>query len=68
MIRVMEGHEVFVPLQLKRIDWRQEMFIEEEESEREHEEGAEGGQDWDAVKWQKSAKATSSGQPMDMDE
>ena len=41
MIRVMEGHEVFVPLQLKRIDWRQEMFIEEEESEREHEEGAE---------------------------
>ena len=34
MIRVMEGHEVFGPLQLKRIDWTQEMFTEEEESER----------------------------------
>ena len=35
MIRVMEGHEVFEPLQLRRIDWRQEMFMEEEELERE---------------------------------
>ena len=34
MIRVMEGHDVFGPL--KRIDWRQEMFTEEEESERDH--------------------------------
>ena len=31
MIRVMEGHEVFGPLQLIRNDWRQEMFMEEEE-------------------------------------
>ena len=68
MIRVMEGHEVYRPLQLKRIDWRQEVFTEGEESEREHEDGAEGGQYWDAVKGQKSAKATSSGQPMDVDE
>ena len=37
----MEDHEVVGPPQQKRIDWRQEMFIEEEESEREHEEGAE---------------------------
>ena len=29
MIMVMHGHELFVPLQLKRIDWRQEMFTEE---------------------------------------
>ena len=64
----MEGHEVFGSLQLKRIDWRHGMFTEEEESEREHEDGAEGGPDYDAVKWQKSAKATSSGQPMDADE
>ena len=35
MIRVMEGHEVFGPLQLRRIDWRQGMFMEEEELERE---------------------------------
>ena len=38
MIRVMEGYEVFGPLQLKRIDWKQEMFMEEEEIEREREE------------------------------
>ena len=30
MIRVMEGHEVFGPLQLRRIDLKQEMFKEEE--------------------------------------
>ena len=35
MIRVMEWHEVFGPLQLRRIDWRYEMFMEEEESGRE---------------------------------
>ena len=42
MIRVMEGYEVFGSLQLKRIDWRQEMFKEEEELEREHEQGLWG--------------------------
>ena len=26
MIRVMEGYEVFGPLQLRRFDWRQELF------------------------------------------
>ena len=31
MIRVMEGHEVFGPLQVRRVDWNQEMFKEEEE-------------------------------------
>ena len=40
MIRVMEGYEVFGPLQLKRIDWRQEMFQEEKEIEREQEQAA----------------------------
>ena len=35
MIRVMVGHEVFGPLQLRRVDWQQEMFKEEEELERE---------------------------------
>ena len=29
MVRVMEGHEVFGPLQRRRIDWNQEMFEEE---------------------------------------
>ena len=33
MISVIEGYEVFGPLQLKRIDWRQEMFKEEEDIE-----------------------------------
>ena len=33
MVRVMEGHEVFGPLQVGRIDWNQEMFKEEEELE-----------------------------------
>ena len=28
MIRVMEGHEVFGPLQVRRVDWNQEMFKE----------------------------------------
>ena len=40
MIIVMEWHEVFGPLQLRRIDWRQEMFMEEEELGREQ--GAAG--------------------------
>ena len=35
MIRLMEGHEVFGPLQLRRIDWMQEIFMEEEEPGRE---------------------------------
>ena len=39
-IRVMEGYEVFGPLQRKRIDWRQEMFQEEEEIELELEQAA----------------------------
>ena len=55
MIRVMEGHEVFGPLQLRRIDWQQEMFREEEELEH-----VETGPD--------TGKASSSGQPMEVDE
>ena len=56
MIRVLEGHEVFGPLQLRRIDWQQEMFKEEEELEREQgETGLNTG------------KASSSGQPMEVD-
>ena len=35
MIRMMEGHEVFGPLQLRRIDYKHEMFKEEEALERE---------------------------------
>ena len=51
MIIVMEGHEVFGPLQL-----RQEMFKEENELEREQ------------VKSRPNAgKASSSGQPMEVD-
>ena len=56
MIRVMEGHEVFGPLQLRRIDWRQEMFMEEEELEREQ-----------GAAWQSTGKASNSGKPMDVD-
>ena len=48
MVRVMEGHEVFGPLQLRRIDWNQEMFEEEPVPE--------------------TGKASSSGQPMELDE
>ena len=40
MIRVMEGYAVFGPLQRKRIDWKQEMFQEEEKIEREREQAA----------------------------
>ena len=55
MIRVIEGHEVFGSLQLRRIDWQQEMFNEEEE--REH---GDTGPD--------TGKAPSSGQPMEVDD
>ena len=55
MIMVMEGHEVFGPLQLRRIDWQQEMFKEEEEMEQ-----GETGPD--------TGKASSSGQSMEVDE
>ena len=33
MVRVMDGQEVFGPLQMRRIDWSQVMFKEEEEPE-----------------------------------
>ena len=55
MVRVMEGHEVFGPLQLRRIDWNQEMF-EEEEWQVQREVVSEMG------------KASSSGQPMEVDD
>ena len=51
----MEGHEVFGPLQLRRIDWNQEMF----EEEREQEQG-------EAVP--ETGKASGSGQPMEVDD
>ena len=55
MVRVMEGHEVFGPWQLRRIDWNQEMF-EEEEGQVQGEVVSEMG------------KASSSGQPMEVDD
>ena len=55
MVRVMEGHEVFGPLQLRRIDWNQEMF-EEEEGQVQGEVVPETG------------KASSRGQPMEVDD
>ena len=55
MVRVMEGHEVFGPLQLRRIDWNQEMFEEEE-----------GQMQVEAVPG--TGKASSSGQPMEVDD
>ena len=54
MIRVIEGHEMFGPLQLRRIDWQQEMFVEEEGLEQ----GEAGPDPW---------KASSSAQPMEVD-
>ena len=51
----MEGHEVFGPLQVRRIDWNQEMFEEEEGRER-------------AEAVPESGKASSSGQPMEVDD
>ena len=55
MVRVMEGHEVFGPLQLRRIDWNQEMFEEEE-----------GQEQVEAVPG--TGKASSSRQPMEVDD
>ena len=55
MVRVMEGHEVFGSLQLRRIDWNQEMF-EEEEGQVQGEVVSEMG------------KASSSGQAMEVDD
>ena len=56
MIRLMEGHVVFGSLQLRRIDWKQEMFKEEEELEREQGEPEPN-----------TGKASSSGRPMEVD-
>ena len=67
MIRVMEGYEVFGPLQLKRIDWRQEMFQEEEEIERELEQAALK-RDENVVAGQGGGGASSSVQPMYVDD
>ena len=47
---------MFGPLQLGRIDWKQEMFKEEEDPEREQ--GEPGPNTW---------KESSSGQPMEVD-
>ena len=55
MVRVMEGHEVFGPLQVRRVDWSQEMFKEEEVREQAEAVPAPG-------------KASSSGQPMEVDD
>ena len=55
MIRVMEGHETFGPLQLRRIDWQQEMFAEEE--------GLEQGE-----ARPDTGKASSSVQPMEVND
>ena len=48
---------MFGPLQLRRIDWKQEMFEEEEELEREQDEPEPN-----------TRKASSSGQPMEVDD
>ena len=53
MIRVLECYEEFVPLLLKRNDWKQEMFEEVEQPERECEKSEESP-DWAAVKGQGS--------------
>ena len=67
MIMVMGGYEVFGPLQRKRIDWRQEMFQEEEEIEREREQAALKP-DESEVAGQGGGGGSSSGQPMDVDD
>ena len=54
MVRGMEGHEMFGPLQLRRIDWQQEMFEEEE--------GLEQGE-----ARPDTGRASSSAQPMEVD-
>ena len=51
----MEGHEVFGPLQVRRIDWSQEMFKEEEELEQRESK-------------QETGKVSSIWQPMEVDE
>ena len=55
MVRVMEGHEGFGPLQVRRVDWNQEMFKEEEVREQAEAVPAQG-------------KASSSEQPMEVDD
>ena len=55
MVRVMEGHEVFGPLQLRRIDWNQEMFKEEEAQEQAEAVSVPG-------------TASSSGEPIEVDD
>ena len=67
MMRIIEGYEVFWPLQLKRIDWGQEMFKEEEEIEREREQAA-SKPDGNVVAGQGGERASSSEQPMDVDD
>ena len=52
---MMEGHEMFGPLQLRRIDWQQEMFEEEERLEQ-------------GEVRPESGKASSSGQAMEVDD
>ena len=67
MTRVMTGYEVFGPLQLKRFDWRQEMFKEDEEIEREREQAA-SKPDGNVVAGPGGERASSSGKPMDVDD
>ena len=55
MIRAMDGHEVFGQSQLRRVDWNQEMFKEEEVLEQ-----GETGPD--------TGKASISAQPMEVDD
>ena len=58
---------MFGSLQLKRIDWRQEMFKEDEELERKREQ-CTLGPDWDTVRGQSSGKAPRSRQPLHMND
>ena len=48
MVMVLEGYKTFGPLQLKRIDWKQEMFAEGDNPERECE---KVGQSEDSPNW-----------------
>ena len=63
MVMVLEV--VFGRLQLKRIDWKHEMFAEVEESERECEKSEESP-DWAAARGKSLGKATSVRQPMEV--
>ena len=67
MVMVLEGCEAFGQLQLKRIDWKQEMFAEEVQSEREREKSEESP-DLSAARGHGLDKATSVRQPMEVDE